>query len=116
MWSRIVVRGLLLATFASTALSGPEKTGDPPRLGSVGISQTLLDDFDLFAQYSAATYWPTNSNSTGGPLLCGPGGCPSLPANNCPQVEEAKAYTTHEFQDTPDGDDHGKTTSRYLTH
>ena len=117
MWSRFIVHSLLIATFTSTALSWPRgrhEKGDPPLTARVDIDPKLLDHLGLMAQYSTAAYRTTNSNSIGGPLICGTGDCKTLPKDNCPRVEAAKAYTADEFQDTFDGDDHGKKTLRCL--
>ncbi|KAL6720141.1 hypothetical protein ACLMJK_002062 [Lecanora helva] len=76
-----------------------------------GISKELLDQFRLMSQYAAAAYWPGNNNSTGTPLSCSGPNCHNDPDGNCPLVEQAKASTTDEFQDTPKFDDHGKLTA-----
>ncbi|EHA28261.1 lipase [Aspergillus niger ATCC 1015] len=56
------------------------------------ISSTVLDNIDLFAQYSAAAYCSSNIESTGTTLTCDVG--------NCPLVEAAGATTIDEFDDT----------------
>ena len=73
-----------------------------------GISQDLLNQFRLMAQYSAAAYRPGNTNSTDTPITCSEEHCKYRPEGNCPLVEKAKATTTVEFEDTPHFDDHGR--------
>lgn len=55
------------------------------------ISSTVLDNIDLFAQYSAAAYCSSNIESTGTTLTCDVG--------NCPLVEAAGATTIDEFDE-----------------
>ena len=64
-----------------------------------GITDELLWTFNLMSQYAAASYCPTNNNSTGTPLVCS--------AGNCPMVECAGATTIDEFLDSPQWDTTG---------
>ena len=66
---------------------------------NVPISEELLHQFNLMAQYSAAGYCPGNNNSTGTPITC--------PTGNCPLVEAAGAYSIEEFENIPQSDDTG---------
>ena len=104
------VMALLWAILTSTALCDPlgKHKDDPPYTKTKGISQALFDDLQLMAQYSAATYYPSNVNSTGDKLSCSRDHCEALPKDNCPRVEEANAFTAFEFMNTVDGDDHGR--------
>lgn len=74
-----------------------------------GISDDLLFQFHLFAEYAAAAYAPINNNSTGTFITCSGNSCPGIKeqGGNCPQVEVAKARTLMEFQNTPRFDDTG---------
>ena len=72
-----------------------------------GISQDLLDQFELMSQYAAAAYRPANTNSTDTLLSCSDEVCKYNAKGPCPLVEAAKARTAIEFQDTPHFDDHG---------
>lgn len=69
------------------------------RAKNVPISEELLHQFNLMAQYSAAAYCPGNNNSTGTPITC--------PTGNCPLVEAAGAYSIEEFENNPQSDDTG---------
>ena len=71
----------------------------PPNSESNGITRELLDQFNLMAQYSAASYCPGNNNGTGAPITCSVG--------NCPLVEAAGAHGAFEFEDTLFMDDTG---------
>lgn len=104
------VMSLLLATLTSTAFCGPlgKRKDDPPYTETKGISQELFDDLQLMVQYCAATYYPSNVNSTGDKLSCSRDHCEALPIDNCPRVEEANASTINEFTKTVDGDDDGR--------
>ncbi len=106
----LLVTVLLLATLTSTALCGPlgKREDDPPYTETKGISQALFDELQLMVQYSAATYYPSNVNSTGDKLSCSRDHCKYLPKDNCPRVEEANAFTTDEFMNTFNGDDNGR--------
>ncbi|KAB8274785.1 Alpha/Beta hydrolase protein [Aspergillus minisclerotigenes] len=56
------------------------------------VSSSLLNNLDLFAQYSAAAYCDENLNSTGTKLTCSVG--------NCPLVEAASTQTLDEFNES----------------
>ncbi|KAF2092227.1 alpha/beta-hydrolase [Saccharata proteae CBS 121410] len=56
------------------------------------ISEDLLDTFNLFEQYSAAAYCPSNSNGTNTKLLCSVG--------NCPRVEKANTTILLQFENS----------------
>lgn len=71
----------------------------PPNSESNGITAELLHQFNLMAQYSAASYCPGNNNGTGTPITC--------PVGNCPLVEAAGAHGALEFEDTLFTDDTG---------
>lgn len=64
-----------------------------------GITEELLQKFNLMAQYSAAAYCPGNNNGTGMLITCASG--------NCPLVEAAKAHGAFEFENTLWTDDTG---------
>ena len=100
---------LLWAILISTASCGPlgKHKDDPPYTQTKGVSQALFDDLQLMVQYSAATYYPSNVNSTGDKLSCSRDHCEALPKDNCPRVEEANAFTAFEFMHTVDGNDNG---------
>ncbi|OKL57345.1 hypothetical protein UA08_07645 [Talaromyces atroroseus] len=75
------------------------------------IGTSLLDDLDLFAQYSAAAYCSANLDSTGSALACSVG--------NCPLVEAADTTILYDFDETNDyGDTAGyiavDTTNGYI--
>ncbi|KAI9836215.1 MAG: hypothetical protein M1819_001552 [Sarea resinae] len=63
------------------------------------ISEELLGNFKLYAQYAAAAYCVGNNDSPFSQVLCSSG--------NCPLVEAANANTTEEFQDTAIADTTG---------
>lgn len=73
-----------------------------------GVEQEVLDNIRLFAQFSAAAYWPGNNNSTGDLLKCSGPTCPKVPEGNCPDVEKAEYTTVSEWQDQAGFDDHGE--------
>ncbi|KAI9815730.1 MAG: hypothetical protein M1827_002126 [Pycnora praestabilis] len=98
----LVITLVLLSIFSSFAIGTPlpdrcrhnlwhifscEPTNVPP---VVGISPSQLANFNLFAQYSAAAYCPSNNGSPLTRVKCSKG--------NCPLVEAANAKTTTEFQ------------------
>ncbi|KAH8704964.1 putative extracellular lipase [Talaromyces proteolyticus] len=56
------------------------------------ISSSLLDELDLFAQYSAASYCSANLDSTGSALACS--------AGNCPLVEAADTTILYDFDES----------------
>ncbi len=64
-----------------------------------GISEDLLHQFKLMAQYTAAAYCLGNNDSPDTPITC-------LKAS-CPLVEEAGAVTVSEFQNTTAADNTG---------
>ncbi|KAN0094055.1 alpha/beta-hydrolase [Hyaloscypha variabilis] len=56
---------------------------------TVGISQSLLDNFRLFANFTAASYCPGNENSTSGSLItCTDNACPLVEADNATSLVE----------------------------
>lgn len=61
------------------------------RLTDLDVSSSLLNNLDLFAQYSAAAYCDENLNSTGTKLTCSVG--------NCPLVEAASTQSLDEFNE-----------------
>ena len=65
----------------------------------IGISEDLLQRFQLMAEYSAAAYCPGNNDSPGNQITC--------PTGNCPHVEAVNATTMEEFQNTRIADDTG---------
>lgn len=71
----------------------------PPNTESNGITEDLLHQFNLMAQYSAASYCLGNNNGTGAPITC--------PTRNCPLVEVAGALGVFEFENTLFTDDTG---------
>ncbi|KAL1652006.1 hypothetical protein SLS58_000129 [Diplodia intermedia] len=56
------------------------------------VSADLLASFNLFEQYSAASYCAQNNNSTGTEVSC--------EAGNCPLVDAATTNTVVEFEDS----------------
>jgi len=54
------------------------------------VSSDVLQQLELFAQYSAASYCESNINSTGDKLTC--------EAGNCAVVQEAETTTLYEFE------------------
>ncbi|KAF2433341.1 alpha/beta-hydrolase [Tothia fuscella] len=56
------------------------------------IDANLLATFNLYEQYAAAAYCPTNNNSPNTKIVCSSG--------NCPLVEAANTDTVIEFQDS----------------
>ncbi|MCJ1467805.1 hypothetical protein MMC07_006430 [Pseudocyphellaria aurata] len=71
----------------------------PKKSEADGITEELLQKFELMAQYSAAAYCPGNNNGTGILITC--------PSGNCPLVEAAKAHGAFEFENTLWSDDTG---------
>lgn len=65
-----------------------------PRIN--GISVELFETFQLMAQYTAASYCSSNSDTTAALVTC--------PPKVCPLVEEAGAKTVTEFKDTTEAD------------
>lgn len=65
-----------------------------------GISQELLEQLKLFAQYSAATYCPDNNNSPNTTISCGE-------SHKCPLVEAVNATSSAEWEERKPYDDHG---------
>lgn len=63
--------------------------GLPKQVYRRTIATSLLDDLELFAQYSAAAYCPANLNTTGTALACNVG--------NCPAVEAAETTIQYSF-------------------
>lgn len=61
-----------------------------------GISDDLLRQFQLMAQYAAAAYCPINNDSPSSSIVC--------PTGNCPLVESAGARTVIEFENTTGAD------------
>jgi hypothetical protein len=56
---------------------------------TVGISQSLLDNFQLFANFTAASYCPGNENSTSDSLItCTDNACPLVAADNVTSLVE----------------------------
>lgn len=78
--------------FGSCMVGGKNSEAD-------GITDELLQRFNLMAQYSAATYCPGNNNASGVPITC--------PSGNCPLVESARARSAFEFENTLWTDDTG---------
>ena len=64
-----------------------------------GVSQGILNDLRLYAQYSTAAYCPGNNDSPGNRITC--------PNGDCPEVEAVNAKTMIEFQNTRLADDTG---------
>lgn len=83
---------------AFTALVGLGAAA-PTQLTSRDVSADVLDQFNLFAEYSAAAYCTSNINSPGDKLTCR--------AGNCPEVEKADTETLNEFSGN---DEFGDTT------
>ena len=112
----LFVTVLLLAILTSTASCSPsgKDNDDPPYAKTKGISQALFDELQLMVQYAAATYYPSNVNSTGDKLSCSLDHCKDLPKDNCPRVEEANAFTADEFMNTFNGDDNGRSSWLYI--
>jgi len=53
------------------------------------ITESLLDQFQTYAQFSSAAYCPNNTNSQNTPITC--------PSGSCPKVESAGAISEFEF-------------------
>ncbi|OJD40793.1 lipase class 3 [Diplodia corticola] len=64
----------------------------PTPLEKRAVSADLLAKFNLFEQYSAASYCAQNNNSTGTEVSC--------EAGNCPLVDAATTDTVIEFEDS----------------
>ncbi|KAB2579469.1 Lipase class 3 [Lasiodiplodia theobromae] len=64
----------------------------PTPLEKRAVSADLLAKFNLFEQYSAASYCAQNNNSTGTEVSC--------EAGNCPLVDAATTNTVVEFEDS----------------
>lgn len=56
----------------------------------IAVSSDVLQQLELFSQYSAASYCASNIGSTGDKLTC--------EAGNCAVVQEAETTTLHEFE------------------
>lgn len=56
----------------------------------IAVSSDILQQLELFAQYSAASYCERNINSAGDKLTC--------KAGNCAIVQEAETTTLYEFE------------------
>lgn len=56
----------------------------------IAVSSDVLQQLELFSQYSAASYCASNIGSTGDKLTC--------EAGNCAIVQEAETTTLHEFE------------------
>ena len=69
------------------------------RAGWDEISEDLFHQFQLIAQYAAASYCPGNNNSPNTPLTC--------PPEICPLLEEAAARSVSEFEDNGRADNTG---------
>ncbi|KAL2062448.1 hypothetical protein VTL71DRAFT_6714 [Oculimacula yallundae] len=82
---RISILGASSALLASVG-AAPLVTPRALSTTTVGISETVLQNFKLFANVTAAAYCPTNENATAGSLI-------TCPAGVCPQVE-ADAVTS----------------------
>lgn len=72
--------------------------GDPSAQHT-GISEALLQDFQLMSEYAAAAYCPGNLDTPGTQVTCS--------ACNCPKVEAANASTMLEFTRGTPADDSG---------
>jgi Lipase 3 N-terminal region len=56
---------------------------------TIGISDSLLESFELFANFTAASYCPANENSTSNTLITCPSGvCPLVEADNVISLAE----------------------------
>jgi hypothetical protein len=54
---------------------------------TVGISEALLSNFKLYANFTSASYCPNNENSTSGtPITCPPTVCPLVEADNVTSI------------------------------
>ncbi|KAI9042047.1 lipase family protein [Aspergillus affinis] len=73
---------------AITALIGLGAAA-PAKLTSRDVSADVLQQLNLFAEYSAASYCTSNIDSPGDKLTCS--------AGNCPSVEKAETETLNEF-------------------
>ncbi|KAJ5104330.1 hypothetical protein NUU61_001677 [Penicillium alfredii] len=80
---------MLLRRFWGVSVAATLVGAAPARPVSRDVSTDVLDQLTLFAQYAAASYCSNNLNSTGTPLLCA--------AGNCPSVQSAQTSTLHEF-------------------
>lgn len=78
--------------WAVTALAVSTIAAPTPNQGLVSraVSSDVLQQLELFSQYSAASYCTANINSTGDKLTC--------EAGNCAIVQEAETTTLHEFE------------------
>ena len=99
---------MLFLTFLSVAGSMPTiqrrcfifGCGDPSKHDSrEGVSEDMLYQFGLFAQYSAAAYCEENNKSPKGPIACH--------AGNCPMLETTNVISSDEFQNVGPDDDTG---------
>lgn len=82
---------VLSASIPTSHWMHPRDKG-PKNSETNGITEALLQNFRLMAQYSAAAYCPGNNNGTGTLITC--------PVGNCPLVEAARAHGAFEFENT----------------
>ncbi|BCR89853.1 lipase family protein [Aspergillus chevalieri] len=87
---------LLNRLWAMTALAVSTIAAPTPNraLVSRAVSSDILQQLELFAQYSAASYCERNINSAGDKLTC--------KAGNCAIVQEAETTTLYEFENEND--------------
>ncbi|OKL61425.1 hypothetical protein UA08_03144 [Talaromyces atroroseus] len=76
----------------AAALLALPVTAAPQPVSRRTISTSVLDEIDLFAQFSAAAYCSANLNTTGTALACDVG--------NCPLVEASDTTILYNFDDT----------------
>jgi hypothetical protein len=63
---------------------------DLPDTTTIGISEDLFDNFKMFANFTAASYCPSNENSkVDSPITC--------PGSICPRVEVDNVTAVVEF-------------------
>ncbi|KAE8344748.1 hypothetical protein BDV24DRAFT_171310 [Aspergillus arachidicola] len=83
--------GKVLTTFAACAGLGVAAPSSSAQITPREVSPQFLQQLTLYAQYAAAAYCSSNTNSPNTKLTCSVG--------NCPLVEGANTKTLTEFED-----------------
>ena len=88
----LILLRVVQVTSLSVSSGGRRSQDAQQRQRRADISQDLLANLTLYAQYTAAAYCAGNNNSTGGRITCSAGNCPLVQSSDVTSVDEFAEY------------------------